>query len=250
VKKQIRWQMIQTGLLVALVVVNLPHGPAIDAAHAQNAAIFRLAVTLTALVGIPITWRMTRKAQAEAAATASTALGDVVAEVRYQSTVSSLWRCNLQGLQRPQTIAMLSLIPLVLGAATASTLDDASMILRVFVFVFVSLMSAAGMAAFILLLLWLTIRAMKPSGSGPRIATTTLTRTAVVDTTPEKRNVIAWRDITALRHHKGDLFFWSGSAGCFIPREAFADAKAALLFFETARQLRDESKMTTAARAA
>lgn len=249
-KKSINWQLVQTGLIVAMVVVNTPRGPAIDAAHARNALIFRLAVTLVALVGVPITWKMIKKTQAAELAMASSGLGDVVEKVQYQSTPAALWRCNLHGFKRPKFLAAILVPSVLLSASEASTLQGSSLVFKVFVFMILSVVFSLAAAAIMLMVLWLFLRSLKPSGSGPRTTTTTLTRTAVADTTPERQTVIPWREVTEIRHHHGDIYFWASNAGCFIPREAFPDPTTALRFFETARQLWQEGKTAAVAKAA
>ncbi|HEX3128259.1 MAG TPA: hypothetical protein VH394_13090 [Thermoanaerobaculia bacterium] len=249
-KKSVNWQLVQTGLIVALVVVNTPRGPAIDAAHARNALIFRLAVTLVALVGVPITWKMIKKTQAAEKAAAAVAVGDTVEEIQYQSTPAALWRCNLHGFQRPKFLAVVLVPTLLLSASEAATLQDSSLVFKIFMFLTMSVVSSLGLAAFLLLVLWLFLRSLKPSGSSPRVTKTTLTRTAVVDSTPERQTIIPWREVAEIRHHQGDIYFWASNSGCFIPREAFADPRSALRFFETARQLWQEGKLAATAKAA
>jgi hypothetical protein len=231
------WALVQSSIVVAVVVVNLPHGAPVDAAHAGRAALFRLAVSLFGLVGILFSWWMARRAKSTASHDADVALGTPVVSLTYQSTAQALWRCNLRSMRRPKTLGLFLSLPIMLTILCSLALAENSVLAAAVLFLPILLGATVLFGGFILLLTWLAIRAQfatKPM----RMCTTTLTPTALVDVTPEKTTVVPWQSVADLSNSDGDVFFWTrGVSSCFVPREAFGAAGSAS-FFALAQQLK------------
>ena len=242
-KKEALWQMVQTGLTVAVVIVNLPHGEAVDAAHAHRAAIFRLVVSLIALIGIPLAWWLGKKAKAETSGIASQILTDTVAEVSYQSDRRTLWRCNLYSFRRPRTLLMAILLPLIPSVLFTVAIAQSSILAAAVLFLPIFSGLALAWTALLVLALWLQILSRFPKGATLRGATTSLTRAGLIDKTPEKLLILPWSDITAIRENRGDIYFWPrGTISCYVPRGAFPDDPSRSAFAATAKSLWHGSK--------
>jgi len=60
---------------------------------------------------------------------------------------------------------------------------------------------------------------------------------------PEKAQEYRWTEITAIRLHHGDFYFWiGGTKGNFIPRSAFDDRRDAQQFFDLAQSYWQSAK--------
>lgn len=252
------WETIFSVLIA--VSVFLPRGHAVDPAHAQASALFRLSMTLVGVIGLVVV-SYKKKHATKMAATARlnsadnppvnpnapvvgqnmvTADNPAFAEIIYASHRASHWRCNLYILfRRPQTTLLVYLFPLLmsLGLISRLTTPGAPLALAEMAAILI------GWTIFLLLVLWAQISQRFPMPDTMRVCTTSLTAQGFQDATPDKIGYTPWPLIGEIREQDGDVYFFRGlSEGNFIPREAFRDRHDAAAFVETARALKRGEK--------
>lgn len=153
-------------------------------------------------------------------------------EVSYSSTRSDQWRCNLYVMfHRPQMVVSLLVVPIYFTILLAFTWGKAGWwgILSAFA------VSFGGWALLNWLVLWAQVKRRLPTPTTQRICTTLITAEFFRDTVPERVMQYAWSQITEIRLHQGDFYFWVGATkGNFIPRGAFSDPREGQAFFDTA----------------
>ena len=153
-------------------------------------------------------------------------------EITYSSTRSDQWRCHLYVMfHRPQTVLTQLLTPAIL-TFWLTPLFRTYGILAIPLALLVSLLLSA-------LILGLTLQALiikrLPTPTSQRICTTSLSPELFRDITPDKTMEYLWTQITDIRLHNSDFYFWlGGTRGNFIPGSAFENPREAQLFFDTA----------------
>ncbi len=229
-----------------MVVVNavLPHGHAIDQAHARAAALFRLIVVGVGAVGWITVAILKRRLPPDVPPSlaplpsvptfpgAGVASREGVLSVTYNSTRADQWRCNLYVVtHRPQGTLVLYLFPLLFCLAHGQAwLRDGVPSLLAYI-----ALTLAGWTALLGLLFWVQIVQRLPDPSSLRLCTTTLTPAELRDAVPEKTATFPWAAIKSIRENGGDLYFWVGAtSGQFIPRSAFRDRGEAQEFHRAA----------------
>ena len=159
-------------------------------------------------------------------------------EITYSSTRSDQWRCNLYVLfHRPQPGFTLLALIIVSAACHAWLSRSSSGALGRWTFLAVLLISVLIDVSSHALLLHAMIVKRLPTPTSTRICSTSIYPELFRDVTPDKTMDYAWTQITDIRLHKSDFYFWlGGTKGNFIPGSAFDDRRGAQLFFETAVQ--------------
>lgn len=113
----------------------------------------------------------------------------------------------------------------------------------------------AGWYAFLLIIIWAQILKAVPRKDSERICRSVLREDGFFVLTPERSAFYRWSEVSELREHAGDLFFWRGLAeGSYVPLTAFGgDRQTARAYFQLAQDAqrgRDVSWPKSAAMAA
>ncbi len=238
-------------VFVVMVVVNavLPHGQAIDPAHARAAALFRAAMVGIGAVGWTVVALLKRRlppdpkfAFVPAPATSPfvgvgvTVSPDGILSVTYNSSRADQWRCHRYVLiHRWQGTALLYLFPAVfcLLHGQGWMRDGVPALIGATAATF------AAWTAFLAFVLWLQVVQRLPRRDSLRLCTTSLTPHGLQDVVPEKTITYDWKSVKAIREDAGDIYFWVGATnGNFIPRTAFRDRDEAQEFCRAAEAFR------------
>lgn len=157
-------------------------------------------------------------------------------DITYSSTRRDQWRCNLYVLlHRPQTGLGL-LVVLVIAAVCHAWLARSSSEILGWETIFAFVVSLLGGLLVHALILHAEIVKRLPAPTSKRICTTSITPEFFRDVMPEKTQDYRWADITSIRLHRGDFYFWiGGTKGNFIPHSAFDDRRDAQQFFDLAQ---------------
>lgn len=75
-----------------------------------------------------------------------------------------------------------------------------------------------------------------------RICTTTFADEGIRDVTPDSDKLWNWREIRKIEFSKGDIYFFTGLGGFFIPASAFENEKAAQEYFWEASSMWKSAK--------
>ena len=243
------WQLWQTVFLVPLVVINLNHGPAVDAAHAQASALFRLVVSLVCLVGIAwVFFQRRRMAKSAALDEQINAVGrgpepdandSLALNVTYRSTRETSWRCeSYVATHQPASLCILGLFGLVVAFLLDDLIHQAYPAAGHFAFPFLWVAGSAAWLGFFWLLLQGMLQQRFPTPDSVRACTTKLTPEGVIDVTPDKVTALPWGRIQSVREHEGDILVWTAmGTGCYVPRTAFTSPEEGRRFFEAAVSL-------------
>lgn len=155
-------------------------------------------------------------------------------EITYNSTRGDHWRCNLYVMShRVQTALLLFIAPAIwaIGFAYITAVIERN-VRAVSIAFFVGLYGGVALNA---LLLHQMILKRLPTPTTRRVCTTLITPGFFRDTAPEKVMEYRWAQITDIRLHDGDFYFWlGGTKGNFIPRSAFDNPREGQHFYETA----------------
>ena len=155
-------------------------------------------------------------------------------EITYNITRADQWRLNLYVMfHRWQTTLNFLVTPILWAIFSAYFALGRERSLRaVLIGLFIG---AFGGAALNALVLWASILKRLPTPATRRVCTTLITPEFFRDTEPKKVMEYRWVQITDIRLHDGDFYFWVGGIkGNFIPRSAFANPREGHLFYETA----------------
>jgi len=187
-----KYSTLETVFLVMVVTSFFPHGHAVDAAHARNAALFRLGVVLVGLIGYVVVQIFKRRSPAPEAPGAQTVGthgaglpmdGSPQIAVTYSGTRADHWRCNMHMLfRRPQATLALYAFPLIMTVLTAGPMvgTEPARALALIFAIF------GGWTAFLLLVTWLQILQRLPRPDSTRVCTTALRPDGFYDVTPDK----------------------------------------------------------------
>ncbi len=245
-------------IFVVMIAMNLmPRGEAVDAAHARNAALFRLSVTLIGVNGLVATYLVKRKRAAETSldgasgaslSPASSASGPVNPwdsaaawegmALSYAMTRQSALRTEKVTLRRHPTILLSLFIAAALPAfLTASAnwnrLGTTALIGRTSL---VFLGCIAVLAALSVALFFIRF----PRADSTRPCVTYFSKDGIQDVTPDKTTEFGWSTVARIVEDEGDVLFLpkpGQTTGCLIPREAFSSIDAARRFHQTALAL-------------
>ena len=155
-------------------------------------------------------------------------------EITYSSTRRDQWRCNLYVMfHRPATLLSNLLAPFV----STFWLFPLYKSLGPWAYPAALLTALLGWALILGGLLYAMIVKRLPTPTSQRICSTSISPELFRDVTPDQTMDYAWTQITDIRLHESDFYFWlGGTKGNFIPGSAFDDRRDAQLFFETAVQ--------------
>jgi hypothetical protein len=248
-KKTTDWNIWQTVFLVPMVVVNIPRGEAIDAAHARAGLIFRVFVTLVCAVGLIVVSIRRRSAEPvrlpdgslrplQPTPLSATMPATEIIPWSYSSSMESLWRCNKYALlHQPANVATLFVFGTVIALLASTRFKEMSTVLALALF---PVFLVIGTVLWGLFILGVTRMALQGQFAASKIRTcrTSLTPEGAVDETPEAVRTIPWRRMRRVVDHEGDIFFFSkGLAGMIIPRDAFSNDEDRRAFFNAAEAL-------------
>jgi len=155
-------------------------------------------------------------------------------EITYSSTRCDQWRCHVYVMShRP-----LEIFSLLVGPFTVSFwLIPFYHPLGLWAYPAAFLTALLGLALILAGLLHAMIVQRLPTPASQRICTTAISPEGFRDVTPDKTMEYVWTQISDIRLHENDFYFWvGGTKGNFIPSSAFDDRREAQLFFETAVQ--------------
>jgi hypothetical protein len=158
-----------------------------------------------------------------------------ILSVTYHSTRATHWRCNLYPMLHKKRFALVSAACVLLISTQLPIPDLASSVYANGVMRLIAATVVLGLSHFAFLAVAILTRV--PPGKPSRSCTSGLMPEGVFDFTPEKRRVVPWRKITAIRDHDGDIHVWFGFNGIYIPREAFKDLEEAHRFAGLAVEL-------------
>lgn len=155
-------------------------------------------------------------------------------EITYYSTRADQWRCNLYVMfNRAQMAFNFFFTPVSLALIFFYATPPMGRNIRGFFIAF--LIAFGGWSGLHALLLHAMILKRLPTPTTRRVCTTLIAPEFFRDTVPEKVMEYPWIQITDIRLHDGDFYFWlGGTKGNFIPRSAFANPREGHLFLETA----------------
>jgi hypothetical protein len=155
-------------------------------------------------------------------------------EVTYSTTRSDQWRCHLYVMfHRGQSVFGFVFTPAMLALVYIYSMPPMQRNMRGLL---IALLAAfGGWAAFHGLILHAMILKRLPTPTTRRVCTTLITPEFFRDTVPEKVMEYPWAQISDIRLHDGDFYFWlGGTKGNFIPRSAFDNPREGQHFYETA----------------
>ena len=239
-KRTPSWDLWQTAFLVPLAVVNLNQSKAIDAAHAHNAAIFRLCVSVICSIGlITVLILRSRAKKPVVEMTPPGAIMENAIGVTYHSTQEACWKCERYTLAHaPINWFILAFVGFLLAFLTADWLHKANHTLAYVSFPFLWTGGIAVTFGLCLSAIRAQLKQRFPTPESIRICTTRLTPEGVEDQSPSKITTIEWKRLAWVREHEGNLLFWSGAgAGCYIAANAFRTDEERSQFYKAAYSL-------------
>ncbi len=153
-------------------------------------------------------------------------------EITYSSTRADLWRCNLYVMfRRPQTALGNFAAPVIMAFWLLPVFRH----LGVWAYPVSLLTMLAGWALLMGLLIQIMILKRLPTPTSQRLCTTLITPEFFRDTVPDKVMEYRWAQLTDIRLHRGDFYFWIGDTkGNYIPAGAFADPAEMQIFYDAA----------------
>jgi len=165
-------------------------------------------------------------------------------EITYSSTRSDQWRCTWYVVShRPRIAFNMLLIPFLLFCWLTWRLLPLFVVLGRWDFPAALFLSLCIAVLPVVLSIHAGVVKRLPTPTFQRICTTSITPEQFQDVVPEKTYLYSWSQISDIRLHRNDFYFWvGGKSGNFIPRSAFGNPREAHLFFETAMQYWEAAK--------
>jgi hypothetical protein len=242
---------VETVFVVMIAMNLMPRGEAIDAAHARNAALFRLTITLIGVIGLLVTFFVKRSRDGKASAESlspgfpsqsagpvnpwdSTAAWQGMV-LTYAMTRQSAFRYEKLALKwHPTMLLSLVTLPVFASFLTASSswnkISTAALVGKISLVFF-------GCMAVLVVLSVMLFYIRFPKADSVRRCVTYVSRDGIKDVTPDKTNEFEWSAISKIVETDGDLLFLpkpGQNTGCAIPREAFESVEAARRFHQAA----------------
>ena len=154
-------------------------------------------------------------------------------QVVYNSGRSDQWRCNLYALfGRPLNVVLMGLLAASLWYSSSYKALAAQGPLGLAASIAIAVTEVVVINAVIL---WIQIVMRLPTRQSQRICTTSLQCDGFGEITPDGVQFVCWEQVSSIRNYGGDIHFWlRNGKGCFVPRSAFAEAREAHTFYETA----------------
>ncbi len=237
-KSSPNWQLWQTAFFTPLITVFMGSGKAIDAAHARNAMIFRVAVGVVCVIGTIVVAKLRLEDEARRAEERSEGMTipDNAISVTYRSTFDNSWPIEMALLNRmPFLWAILGTFGLMVAYLIA---DQIHRVHPIGAYVTFPLFWAASTILWLRLVIWSTRSQMKLRDSkGERICTTALTPEGVLDVTPEKTTFVSWKQIRHIWDLQGAVVFATATSGGYVPPGAFPMEEDRLEYLRHADQL-------------
>jgi len=239
-KRTPSWDLWQTAFLVPLAVVNLNQSKAIDAAHAHNAAIFRLCVSV--ICGIGLITVLILRSRAKKPVVEMTSPGAIMENaigIYYHSTRKACWKCERYFLTHAPIIwFILAFVGFLLAFLAADWLYEVNHTLAYVSFPFLWTGGIALAFGFFSFVGKARLKQRFPTPDSFRICTTFLTPEGVEDQSPDKITKIEWKKLAWVRDYEGNLLFHSGvGAECYIPADAFITEERRSQFYKAAYSL-------------
>ena len=239
-KRTPSWDLWQAAFLVPLAVVNLNQSKAIDAAHAHNAAIYRLCVSIICGIGlITVLILRSRAKKPEVEMTSPGAITANAIGVTYRSTQETCWKCERYALSHtPISWTALLMLGLAVAYLVAGRLYKINPTLAYVSFPFLGTGGVLLAFGFFSFAIKAQLKQRFPTPETVRVCTTRLTPEGVEDQSPDKITTIEWKKLGWIREYEGNLLFWSGvGTGCYVPENAFRTSEERSRFYNAAYSL-------------
>jgi hypothetical protein len=155
--------------------------------------------------------------------------------VTYRNTLEAARRCELYTLLNKKVnlliFAFIGMIGAIMAANQIVRFNPSLSLLLLPVFHLLAFWAFLAYIAFIHLVL---VRAKFPRRDSVRVCTTSLSADGFQDVTPDKIIPIPWQKVHQIREVAGDVYVWTITGGCYIPRSAFESLDAARRYHRAA----------------